>query len=304
MLGGRVDGALYEPATRIANMKAALKSIEHDELMRHFPVAAIATLEGYFRGAVGGIINLGSPYLDRGVKLLREAPKVADVVPALHRGSITAGELIAFSLPFNSVSTFIGPFQKLLECDVKTGIAEARDPLKVRGGIEDVEPIIDNVDQLLRDLELTFERRHVLAHEAAANYGISRDEALAAVKCVETLVEATDAVLWSTAWKNVPLTQFEMNVDAGRRAHEARGDLAAKLREGKRRMRGAGDGPKFRALHWEWRRYAEKWARLEVDAFIGGSMRPMVYASARERLALARTEDVESLLATLRQGGD
>jgi hypothetical protein len=53
-----------------------------------------------------------------------------------------------------------------------------------------------------------------LAHEAATKFELSFDDAKAAVDSCAAFVNALDAVMWSTIWKDLPLTQHEMNVEA------------------------------------------------------------------------------------------
>lgn len=70
MMFGRVDGVeLFETSTRLSQLIRSLESIGptgDPELFRHFPVAAIAALEGHFKATVATIINTGTRTLNAG----------------------------------------------------------------------------------------------------------------------------------------------------------------------------------------------------------------------------------------------
>lgn len=298
LTGGRIDGAHYDASARLGSLYLALQQVENDELYRHFPVATIAVLETFFRTTVAATINLGTPYLSRGLPLLKDLIR-ADLLESLHREAMTAGELIAHSLPFNGPSSFYEPLSALLGSDFKQLITTAIDPWDARNEREGVLPVVVDSGRLWRDLALTFEHRHILAHEAALNYEIDRDAAECALISVQTLIAATEAVLWATAWRHLPLTQFEMNVEAWARASEARKDLAGRLRQARSLL--ASDAERRHELassHRLWRHYYRS-ARTLEGSQLDGSMGSMIYAGATERIVRARAEDIGRLIALL-----
>jgi len=305
---GRMDGVeLVETNPRLAQLGRSLRGIgpESDpELFRHFPVAAVAVavLESHFKATVASIIDAGSPYLERGLALAKDRLKSAiDVVPLLHRKAVTIGEVVAHVIPFNSVSSLEATFSALFDADIKTLVADARDPYHLRNGNESAtNPMVVSVKDLWRELALAFERRHILAHEAATKFELSFDDAKAAVDSCAEFVNALDAVMWSTIWKDLPLTQYEMNVEAWSRCKAERRALAADIWAALAVATESGERARFRELHAEWKAFNKRWLAWEDEPFVMGSIRPLIAASARERTLRARREAIRGWLSLMR----
>jgi hypothetical protein len=300
-LGGQMEGALADALVRLEDLRKAIQAIDEiksTELYRYFPVAAIAVLETHFKATVQAIVDAGSPYLERGLVLTKDRFKsFSEILPSLHRKTITVGELIAHQLPFNSVASIEDPIGALLGGDFKKILAAVCDPFCVRREIE-CSPIVEDINTLWRDLAETFERRHILAHEAATTYVVTPAQALTAVDCVTTLAMAIDALLWETVWKEQPLTQVEMRDDAAKRYGESRHRLAQSLRLARQYAKKRNRQQEFYRLHRVWKQYAEQWARWEVEDYGMGSMRRLVGYTARERVYSARERDIEDWLSS------
>jgi hypothetical protein len=303
---GGLDGVdLYESNVRLAQLDRSLRSIgsaSDPELFRHFPVAAVAVLESYFKSTVASIVNAGSPYLERGLTLAKDRLKSAvDVVPLLHRKAVTIGEVVAHVIPFNAVASLETAFRVLLDADLKTLVASSRDPYQLRNGdMTSADPVVASADDLWCGLAHAFERRHILAHEAATNFEVSFDDAKSAVDSCAGFVIALDAVMWSTIWKDLPLTQYEMNVAAWSRCKAERMRLAADLRAALAVATGNGERARFRNLHAAWKALNKEWIAWEDEVFAMGSIRPMITASSRERALRARREALQGWLSLMR----
>lgn len=306
MQWGRVDGVeLFETKVRLDQLGRSLRGIgpaSDPELFRHFPVAAVAVLESHFKTTVASIINGGSPYLERGLALAKDRLKSAgDVIPLLHRKSVTIGDVVAHVIPFNAVSSIEGAFRVLLDTDIKTLVAEARDPYRLRNGLASVDDtLVASVDDLWRGLALAFERRHILAHEAATKFELTFDDAKSAVDSCSAFVNALDAVMWSTVWKDLPLTQYEMNIEAWTCCKAERRALAAEIRSALVVATQKGERARFRKLHVEWKRFSKRWVAWEDESSAMGSIRPMISAASRERALRARREAIQGWLSLMR----
>lgn len=302
---GRVDGVeLYETNVRLTQLGRSLRGIgpaSDPELFRHFPVAAVAVLESHFKMTVASIINAGSPYLERGLILAKDRLKSAvDVLPLLHRKAVTVGEVVAHVIPFNAVSSFETAFRALLEADIKTLVAEARDPYYRMEDVSGANPLVASVDDLWRGLALAFERRHILAHEAATRFELSFEDAQAAVDSCAAFVNALDAIMWSTVWKDLPLTQYEMNVEAWSCCKVERRALAAEIRAALAVATERGERTRFRELHSAWKGFNKRLLAWEDESFAMGSIRPMIAARSRERALRARREAIQGWLSLMR----
>lgn len=302
--GGSIDGELYDTNVRLWQLRKSLEAIGPSgdpELYRHFPVASIAVLESQFKGAIAAITNSGSPYLERGLQLAKERLRSAvDIVPLIHRKAVTIGELVAHVLPFNSTSSLENAFGALFNRELKTLIAAATDPFDVRNERVDSKPIVRDVASAFRALSLAFDRRHILAHEAATDYQISIDDARSDIESCSLFSKALDAILWATVWKKVPLTQYEMNLVAWESCKVVRTALAAKVRVAVAIAREDGERARFRQMHAAWKTFTKQWLAWESEPFAMGSIRPLLSAISQERALRARLESIDGWIGLMR----
>lgn len=300
----RIDGVeLFETSTRLAQLDRSLQAIGpsgDSELYRHFPVASIAVLEGHFKATVATIVNTGSPYFERGLVLAKDRLKSAiDIVPLLHRKTVTIGDVISHVIPFNSVASLESAFCTLIGDDFKKLIAGAQSPHEVRNNYANPSILVPSVADLWCALSLAFERRHILAHEAATKFLISFQDAQEAVESCALFVCALDAVMWATIWKDQPLTQYEMNVAAWSRCKAVRATLVADLREALAVATHNGERARFRRMHATWKAFNRQWIAWEVEPFVMGSIRPLLAANSQERALEARSHAIRGWLRNM-----
>lgn len=301
---GRLDGVeLIETNSRLTKLSESLRNIGpsgDSELFRYFPVAAIAILEGHFKATVATIVNSGSPYLERGLQLAKDRLKSAvDAVSLLHRQVVTVGDLVAYVIPFNSVSSLENTFNCLFDENFKQMVSRVNCPYELRNQKENPIFVVDSVDDLWQILALTFEKRHILAHEPASEFPISYADAALALDGCALFVNALDALMWSTIWKDKPLTQYEMNVAAWSSCKEERGKLAAILRKALHVATEKGERPRFCRMHREWKAFNDQWLAWEDEPFAMGSIRPLLNADSQERALVARRGAVEGWLSLM-----
>lgn len=294
------DGAQYESSIRLSSLRSSLEKIGPDgdaEMYRYFPIASIAILETHFKSTVTVIVNSGSPYLERGLNLVKDRLRTAaDFFPPLHRKTITVGELVAHQLPFNSISSYDETLGALLEVNVKSFLRTVQEPQSVRSDLN-VGPLVSDIDELWRALVETFEQRHILAHEAASKYIVTYEHARSSVRSAQAITRALDAMLWATVWKEEPLTQFEMNSEAWDRYRQTRSAFAKNLLRARRVTQINRQQKAFNQIHRSWKRYALAWACWEEESFGSGSIRPLIAANVRDRLMRSRDKDLTDWLA-------
>ncbi len=295
-----IEGASYETGMRLYALSTSLKNLgPHGdaELLRHFPVAVIAALETHFKATIQAIVDAGAPYLERGLLMTKDRLKlVMDFYPIVHREQVSVGDLVAHHVPFNSVGSIESAFGVLLDSNFKKVLSSIQDPYEARRDTA-APKIVENIDELWCNLALTFERRHILAHESAAKYSVRFDHAQVAVESALLFTTAVDAVLWGTIWRDRPLTQYELNIDARDRYSESRAIFAKTLRLAYSVAKEAGNRKIFHDVHQRWRDYAKATVSWTEMDFQGGSIRPLVVASDQERLLKARNEDVSVWLS-------
>lgn len=277
-----IDMDVHEASSRLYDIEHALhflRGVENQELFRHFPVAAIATLEAYFRSSVASIIDQGGEYLSRGVALLGDRVKASEIIPMIHKKSVTIGQIVAYSLPFSSMAHLEEVFDALLGESFKQLSRHIANPYSTRNEFAEKEPIVNDVPALWASLHKTFHDRHILAHELATQFFIDYDNAQNAITSVKLITEVIDATLWSTIWKDEPLTQYEMNCAARDKYLSLRLKLAKIIRE-KRSDGYIGSHPhQFRKLHFRWKAWVMDWCEYSSNRFKGGSIRPFIHAT-------------------------
>lgn len=299
----RRDTMFYETSARLSMLKVSLDKLGDSfdpELYKHFPVAAIATLEADFKAVVSTIVDAGPSFLERGLALAGDKLRSASqILPIIHGNKVSAGELIAHVVPFNSVATIENALSCLLDTDFKTLVGTVVDEYDQRNPSRAPQLVVPDVAALWKELSLAFERRHILAHEAATNYEVTFANAKSSVLCVQQLCAAIQAIMWMTIWKDVPLTQMEMNVHADSEMQKTRVALGRRLRKALAIATSKGARARFRHTHMLWREYAGDWSAWQAEQFAGGSIQPLIRATELNRTFLSRLSDVKSWMSAM-----
>jgi hypothetical protein len=301
---GAVEGSFWGPNERFWKLNNSLLRLGEGadpELYRHFPIAAVAALEGHFKLSVAAIVNSGRDYAERGLRLAKERFKNSlELIPEVHDRSITMGELVAHWLPFSHLSHYESTFDALLDLDFKSTSARALDPLYVREGTGISDPIISDVNALWRCVTEAFEMRHILAHEAASSYEISFEMARTVVESCSTLCNATEAVIWGTAWSQLPLTQSEMNAAEKCQVDGARRRLAAVMRSARTDLLGTEQYDWLRRNHFAWRSVTRDLIEWGASKAVGHSMFPLLVYSGRKVALVRRAEEIQNWMHHMR----
>jgi hypothetical protein len=112
----RLGSAMAELPLRLFALEHAFKI--HDksqhELIRYFPVALIACVEGYFRMAIKDLIDAGEPYLSNAEKPASSLKLDFSLLRAVHGKTITVGELVAHGVPLSRLEHIENVLSSLL----------------------------------------------------------------------------------------------------------------------------------------------------------------------------------------------
>lgn len=294
---GAAEGSFWGPNERFWKLNNSLLRLgdgADPELYRHFPIAAVAALEGHFKLSVAAIVNSGREYAERGLRLAKDRFRNSvELIPEIHDRSITMGELVAHWLPFSHLSHYESTFDTLLDLDFKSALASAVDPLYARGGIGISDPIVSDVKILWQHVAEAFEMRHILAHEAASSYEVIFEKARTVVESCSILCNATEAVIWSTAWSEVPLMQSEMNAFEKRHVEQARQRLAAVMRSARSGLLGTEQYAWLRSNHFAWRSVTRDLIDWGTSKVAGHSLFPLLVYSGRKTALVRRAEEIE-----------
>lgn len=284
-----VEGCVRALDLRVRDLRRALESIHDDqnELYRYFPVAALATLESYFKTAVAAIIDHSSEYLERGLALIAERSlKAHEAIGIIRSGTATPGQLIAHLLPFSSLAHLENSIDKLLDASIKEQLRTALDAYDVRNEQNEPRVVVTDVPDLWRRLDQAFRHRHILAHEAAPDFRLTRNEVCEVIDAVDEFMHGANAVLWNSVWRATPLTMREINDRAGKEMFQCRQRLSSLIRKLKRL------GRLDIHRHRLWRTYFLGYMNGVGDEMMG-SIRPRVYATTATSLLHHRIRELE-----------
>jgi len=133
------------------------------EVMRHFPVAMVACMEGYFRLVVRDLINAGHPFRER-VANLEKMDIGLESLLAIAARRLTAGDIVSHFVRFNNLDDIQKNMSKLIDGDFlhevktwKVAMGNGKHSI-VLGKLQ--PPIVVLLERL-------FELRHIYCHELA-----------------------------------------------------------------------------------------------------------------------------------------
>jgi len=273
------------------------------ELLKYFPVALVACLEGFFRLAIKEIIDTGTPFLENTVKLLTNIKFDYDFIKALHGKQITIGEFVSHQLPISSLTHIQTHLSALFGKDFLDDLRSVSDRAahEIHGKPEN--PILTDPHTTYANVARTFELRHIICHELATNFDISRDEIEVCFYSTILFLKAAEELISETLHPGAPLTQADMNIAAGQELHRLlekivaiENEILSLLEEDRR-----GD---FTLASTAWRAYMEKWANFRANAYKGGTIWPTIYAGSAAALARDRVAQLTEYLEHCKTGMD
>jgi hypothetical protein len=126
------------------------------ELFRHFPVATVATIEGYFRMLCRDLIDRGPPFVARAAKL-KDVAVSLDSIAAISSRKATIGEIIAHQLRHSRRDHIHQALSVLLDQDFNAEFQKR---------LDSEDPIFPL--RLLQLVDWLYDQRHIYCHEIAA----------------------------------------------------------------------------------------------------------------------------------------
>lgn len=131
------------------------------ELLRYFPIGAIASIEGYFRLLIKDIIDFGEPYLSN-VEKIKDIKFTARNVVAIYGKKITLGELISHFISLNNLENINKYLSILLELDFLKELSKFR--FEIEG---EKIALGKKASDLFEEIKEVFRLRHIHCHEIA-----------------------------------------------------------------------------------------------------------------------------------------
>jgi uncharacterized protein YecT (DUF1311 family) len=271
------------------------------EMIRYFPIAAVATMESYFRSCVKELIEFGSPYSENAMSFDKAKDLSFDfkTMLALRGRTITLGDLVGRVLPFSSLEDIDRNMSGIVGRSFLEAVKATQDRWAIEVQRESPRPIIHDAGEVYRDVKETFRLRHIYCHEIT--FGETVDVGLITRCFVNSTIflKAADQLIWNLVAPNAPLTQGAMNAKSFEDFHSADQelkDLCASIEsclddDEKREFRDAQAAwEAFRKRDAESR--ANRWGR-------GGTICPTLNSGAASTLTHLRIEQLKRELDQL-----
>ncbi len=286
--------AMSELPMRLFALENAFK--RHDkterELIRYFPVALIACVEGYFRMAIKDLVDSGEPYLSNAEKPASSLKLDFSLLRAVYGKAVTVGELVAHGVQLSRLEHIEAVFSSLLGKGFLEALRTTTDRWahEVKG--EPSTPILAKPDFIFADVARTFELRHIICHEIASAYEIESAEVAQCFESCVSFLRAADELISETIHLGAPLTQTDMNIAAGKSLSEKRAQLAEAMVALKSRL-DVTEMATFEEAQANWQSYCDAWANFVAgERAGGGTIWPLIYAGAAEAVVIRRIEEI------------
>ena len=286
---GFQSGAAFDIKNRLDDLGKAWRNSPSLYMAEFIPMRITTCIEVYVRELVRELIDAGNPYLDQAVRLVKNAK--LDLAFAAHLAGkrLSIGDFVAHSVSINSIDAVISIFATLID-DFLPKLKTAHARWTEEECSWPLDSIIEDYERTVSSLYKTFEVRHVLTHELPDASVVDDLDIEQLCKAASLFVDACDWVVVAELHGSVPRTQMAMNIgaDVGLEAaqqllHSAVSDAAA--------LSGI-DGNKLQEVQLLWEEFSDSQASLVASQVEGGSMYPMMWASEKEALVKARTEQL------------
>ena len=212
---------------RLADLRVAylLHDPDNKELLKYYPIAFVACIESYFRGAIKILIDSREDFSENSRKLLNQQPKLDFDILRKLQDEITIGDIVSLSMPINSLENIQNSMSQIMKVDFFGRLSEVRrrQPFEVsdvRGA-----PIVENREEVFRYVAKTFELRNIFCHESATGFDIDSEEINKCVKNSEIFLRAAEELISQTLFPGELTTEEEMNRAGERRCGEEKEDV-------------------------------------------------------------------------------
>jgi hypothetical protein len=139
------------------------------ELARYYPIAVVATIEGYFRARLAELIDHGDPFRSSAVVAYPDVKLDMTLANAIVEGRVTLGEIITHPIPLSSFESLIAAVSNITghkDCLSEIAAIRKEDVLtKQAGALVMTDPA--RAWALLAEV---FATRHILCHELASEF--------------------------------------------------------------------------------------------------------------------------------------
>jgi hypothetical protein len=196
-----------------------------------YPMRLVTILEVFFRETVRNILDSDPSRLERAAKLASGLKYDFLFAANLYGQKLSVGDLVAHSLPANSIDQMVSSLEDLLP-GFREGLPVVVDRWAVEIEGHPKAPIIDNLDNVMKHLSRLFFVRHVLTHERPAEQCYEVGEVEHFIGAARKFAVACDEYVNHELYGQVPLTQADMNRHEGEALDKDAEPLRSSCRQG------------------------------------------------------------------------
>lgn len=160
------------------------------EFSRYFPVAFVASIEGYVKYTISRLIDAGSPFLNRAASLHNVKLSIATVA-AIQKKDFSLGEYIAHFLSISSLDDINRAMSILLDMDFLDHLTSSEFALFADGPLT----LQNHRSDFISAVNDLFSMRHLLCHEFAEDVVLDHADILRFRTCTDILIALSDVVV-------------------------------------------------------------------------------------------------------------
>ena len=261
--------------------------------MNFIPIRITTFIEVYVREIIGKMIDTGADYREAAAKLIKNARLDIVFATSLWDGKLSIGDFVAHSVSINGTDAVISVLSTLIN-DFVPKLQTAHEFWTEDAETWPLDPIIEDYNGTTAALAKMFEARHVLTHELPAVPPIEKTDIGKFCAAARNFIDACDWVVVKELHGSVPRTQAEMNFIAHDELGEALSDLKKTLA-----LTSKLSGINARTMgkcNAKWEEFANLQASVIASQVKGGTMEPMIRASAKKALVQDRVEQLKRMI--------
>lgn len=272
---------------------------EYDtELIKYIPIATVACLEAFFRSSYKELIDFGHPFSNNVTKFnqSRNVKFDFDIVNAIQTKTVTVGEFISHILPCNNFEDIDSNMTTIIGTDFCSELKKFTRKGSQTYSSESSKIFKKNSNQIISDIQRTFELRHIFCHEFATNLKIDKTEILRCYSNCKHFLNHTNDFIWETIYPDSPETTLDMINQCKKEFKNSESELTKLITEIKKaKPQDAEMGLNsdlFDKTLQQWKLYRKTKAVLDASVVKGGSLYPVVYSTS---MTATTKEKIQSL---------
>lgn len=254
------------------------------------PCRIVTVLEVFIREAIRELVDSGSPYTERAEKLTKGTRIDFLFLINTHERNLSIGDIVAHSISTHSFDRILATFEELIP-DFKDGLTKAHERWTDDQERWPLPPIIKDFDLMAAQLARVLWVRHIVVHELPREQPYEIDELDGFFDATLQFILATDWLIVERLKGSIPRTQMQMNV-------VAKSTLDERLKHLDEIVAQVANDEDVDPLllaenQSKWAAYADSKADLRASLVKGGSMYPMLWASAKLEAVEARIHELQ-----------